>query len=828
MMAQWFECKKKSPDALLLFQLGDFYEAFYDDAVVMSKELELTLTKRQETPMAGVPVHSVENYIERLIGKGYKVAIAEQTSDPLKTKGLVKREIVRVVTPGAHVGSQLTPAHSNNFFVSLTQVGSLFGLAYIDISTGEFQVSEMESFEHLRQELLRLKPSECYTSYKFKEKHKDFLEELNTLSPFLTTAHDDWRFDHQLAYEALVQHFKVQSVDGFGLKAKVAAINAAGALLTYLRDTLMQPVDHIQSLSTYTSDEYMELDYLAEKHLELVDPQGSNKTSTLFYTLNQTRTAMGGRLLKTWIKQPLLDLEKLQGRQEAVSTLLGYPDKLQHLEEMTSKIRDTERLISKIGSRLVSPRDFTALAESFRAIAELKALLSTLPLSPLLQEVEQKLNPLPELTQLIQRAIAEEPALRLGEGDVIQEGYSEKLDELRRLRKDSHSWIACYQTHLREQTGIKTLKVGYSRAFGYHIEVSKGQADKMPHSFARRQTLTNSERFISPELKTYETKILSAEEEALRLETELFTEVRTKVMGFAAEVQVTSKAVAYLDVLQCFAKVAQEQGYTCPELTNGYDLEIVEGRHPVVERILGANFVCNDANLSHGKEQLMIITGPNMSGKSTYIRQVALIVLMAQIGSFVPAKSAKIGLVDKIFTRIGASDDLFRGQSTFMVEMAETASILNNVTDRSLVILDEIGRGTSTYDGISIAWAVAEFLLTAEGKRAKTLFATHYFELTKLPEKVPMAVNYHIAVQEVADHIIFLHKILPGGADRSWGIHVARLAGMPSWVIERSGDILKQLEDNRSSEKVFTPEKPKRLPPVKKKKARAENQLSFL
>jgi len=805
MMAQWHACKEQAKDALLLFQMGDFYEAFYDDAVLLSKTLDLTLTQRQGIPMAGIPLHTCESYIDRLVAKGFRVAVADQTEDPAKTKGLVKREIIRVVTPGTIVNSSLISDKANNFFAALTQVGSILGLAFVDLTTGEFSVCEFENETDLLNEIYRLRPAEFITSQKFREKHPILLEELKQSYQFLVTVLEDWKFEHKLCYGQLTNHFKVHSVDGYGLKGKVAGINAAGSLLTYLKDILLHNLDHILDVSTYSTSQYMMLDCMTQRNLELTE--ALHQGQTLLDVLDHTKTPMGGRMLRHWIKQPLLSIPEITRRQEAITDLITLNGK-----ETLQSVRDIERLMAKISSNYASPKDLVALRRSFEAIPKVKKALA-LAKAPLLKEMDTLLNPLPEMTQLIARAIVDEPPLRVSDGHIIREGFHQELDELRKICQDNKAWIACYQTHLREQLGIKTLKVGYNRMFGYYIEVSKGQTDKMPSTFIRRQTLVNSERYISPELKSYETKVLTAEEKIGGIETELFGQIKTEVARFATQATQVAHAVATIDCLRSLAEAAQSGGYTRPEVHSEYDMQIVAGRHPVIElSTTGTAFVPNDTDMNGETDRLFLITGPNMSGKSTYIRQVALITIMAQMGSYIPAQSARIGLVDKVFTRIGASDDLSRGQSTFMVEMSETANILNNATDRSLVILDEIGRGTSTYDGISIAWAVAEYLLTAEGKLAKTLFATHYWELTKLEERVPGAVNYNVAVQECDDQVIFLHKIIRGGTDKSYGIHVARLAGMPTWVLDRSVEILEHLEENANRKSAFEPQKAKKRP----------------
>jgi DNA mismatch repair protein MutS len=814
MMAQWHACKANAKDALLLFRMGDFYEAFYEDAITLSKEIELTLTSRQGIPMAGIPHHASEGYIDKLVGKGIRVAIAEQTEDPKQAKGLVKREIVRIVTPGTLINSSLLTDHSNNFFAAAAQVGSLYGLAVIDLTTAEFRTFESDSCSDLFCELHRLRPAELLTSDKFAHRHAKLLEELKLSHPLLINTQEEWRFDHQMAYNNLTEHFGVHNLDSFGLKGMAAAINASGTLLTYLRDALSMPVRHIHSLQMYAAKDYLFLDRTTQRNLELTESfRDRSRINTLIHTLDHTHTPMGARLIRQWMLQPLLDISEIRRRQEAVEAFVQPASN--DLPTFLSCIRDLERLMMKISSAYASPRDLWALKESLLQIPHLKRTLHNYR-APLIQEDYARLKDLHELVSLIQNALVEDPPMRINEGQIFRHGYCQELDELRTISRDGKSWIVQYQSRLREETGIKTLKVSFTNAFGYYIEVSKGQAERVPQTFQRRQTLVNSERFISPELKEYEQKVLTAEERIVKLEAELFNHLRVKTAEWAQDVWEIARAIARIDCLHSLAVAAKKGHYCKPLVDNSHLLHIVGGRHPVIEASsMGKSFTPNDTLLDDEGNRLILLTGPNMAGKSTYIRQVALIALMAHMGSFVPAQSAHIGQIDKIFTRIGASDDLSRGQSTFMVEMSETANILRHATTRSLVVLDEIGRGTSTYDGISIAWAVAEYLLTTEGRQAKTLFATHYWELTKLEERIKGAVNYNVAVQELNDDIRFLHKIVKGGTDKSYGIHVARLAGMPVQVVNRSKEILSHLEENSGNRDGFALN---RLPkPVKAK-----------
>lgn len=815
MMAQWQTCKDAAKDSILFFRMGDFYEAFYDDAVLIARELELTLTCRHDIPMSGVPHHTCDGYIDKLISKGYRVAIAEQTEDPKTAKGLVKREIVRVVTPGTVINSNLLSDKSNNYIAAVTRVNSIYGLALLDLTTSDFRVIEFDKEHDLLNEIYRFQPTEFVVSKKFKDRHPPLFDDIKKTYDVLINELEDWLFDHQVTHDALINHFRVHSLDGFGLRGAVAGINAAGALINYLQDNLSLSLDHILEIQTYTTSQFASLDRMTHRNLELTESlNDGTRKNTLLAVLDHTGTPMGARLLRQWIKQPLLSIDEINLRQDAVEAFFNHRELLDHLNHLFNNVRDLERLITKISSGYASPRDIVALRFSLESIPAIKSSLQAITgISQLLKLEESKLSPLPEVVQLIRTALVDEPPMKINDGGVFKEGYHKELDELRELSRDSKSWLARYQTQLREQTNIKTIRVGYTKMFGYYIEVSRGQAEKMPDTFERRQTLVNAERYITPELKEYESKVLNAEERIVAIENELFLQLRQEIARFVDPVNKTAQALAKIDALQSLATVARANDYVRPIVNESQVLQIVNGRHPVIEAAGNSDkFVPNDTLLDDEQCRLMLITGPNMAGKSTYIRQVALIVIMAQIGSFVPAKSAQIGVVDKVFTRIGASDDIARGHSTFMVEMIETANILNNATSRSLVILDEIGRGTSTYDGISIAWSIAEYLLTTEGKLAKTLFATHYWELTKLEEKVPGAVNYNVAVNEQEDNIVFLRKIVRGGTDKSFGIHVGRLAGLPSPVIARAKEILVHLEENANRKSVFEPSKPKRAP----------------
>ncbi len=791
MMSQWQACKERAGEALVLFRLGDFYEAFHEDAKLIAKELHLTLTKRSEVPMCGVPVQSLEATIDKLIARGHKVAIAEQLEDPKECKGIVKRQIVRTITPGTLIHSSLLEEKSNNFVAALTQVGSIYGLALLDLTTADFRVLECEDPTQVIDELSRQTPSELIVSAHLKKGGHPLLTTLKELLACALTERPPWHFDHETCLHTLLMHFGVSTLDGFGLRGLVAAINAAGSLLSYVSDELQLSVQHIERMHKESVQEGMVIDRAALTHLELTASLSGNKESTLLKHLDHTSTAMGARKLKQWILRPLIDPEKIGARQDAIASLFPH---LSAFTSALSPIQDMERLIMRLSAGYGSPRDCHALRLSLQALPAIKEALTTLS-APLLQALSHELIDLSDLAAIIEKALVEEPPMRLSDGGIFKAGYHEELDELRDLVLGSQEWIASYQSKLREETGIKTLKVGFTKAFGYYIEVSRTQSGKMPPTFHRRQTLVGAERFISDELKTYEERALSASEKIARLEHALFQELREKIAAKTQEILLIASRIATLDCLLSLAHVAHMHAYTCPQVDESNCIEICKGRHPVIERSLKTgSFIPNDTLIDEKENRLLLITGPNMAGKSTYMRQVALIVILAQIGSFVPAERAHIGIVDKVFTRIGASDDLARGQSTFMVEMAETASILHNATARSLVILDEIGRGTSTFDGISIAWAVAEYLLTHTSRRAKTLFATHYFELTELEAMIPGAVNYNVLVQESDEGIVFLHTIARGSADKSYGIHVAKLAGLPPAVIKRAEARLKRLE----------------------------------
>lgn len=798
MMQQWHECKQKAKGALLLFRLGDFYEAFYEDAAILSKELDLTLTKRQDTPMSGIPFHASDNYIDKLIARGYRVAIAEQMEDPKATKGLVKRDIVRIMSPGSVITSGLLEEKSHNYLVSIALVNKIFGISLLDITTGTFTILEVEEEKNLLDELAKFHPKEVLFSEKAAKLFPELVQEIKRSFTQTVLTLPDSLYDLKLTTERLRNHFGVHSLDGFGISAETTSLLAAGALLTYVCDDLCLNLSHVRTIKKHESGLYMAIDRATQKHLELFSSLRKDDVDfSLLHFMDYTETPMGGRKLKQVLQYPLLSLAEIIKRQDAVEALLPLVDRIR---PFLSKIRDLERLIMRIETNYASPKDLLALADSLDQLPLLSESLS-LSNSTLIQELSAKLVTQTALTAHIRKALVTNPPLKLSDGNVFAKGYNASLDELKEIQEEVSDWMSRYQNKLKEDSGIKTLKVGYTKAFGFYIEVSKAAAKEVPPSFFRRQTLVNAERFITDELKAFEYKLLHAEERIKALEAELFSALRERICQEREAIRSSSEAVALLDVLFSFATLSIKERYVRPLIDESNSYEIEEGRHPIVEKNLGMeSFIPNPLCLNE-RERMMVITGPNMAGKSTYIRQVALIAIMAQAGCFVPAKRVRLGILDKVFSRIGASDDISRGQSTFMVEMSETANILNNATPRSLIILDEIGRGTSTYDGVSIAWAVADFLLNHPKGAPKTLFATHYFELTALESELKGAVNYNVAVHESASGIVFLRKIVKGGTDKSYGIHVARLAGLPSSVIHKAESILKKLEKQQKLSK---------------------------
>ncbi|MEN6371172.1 MAG: DNA mismatch repair protein MutS [Armatimonadota bacterium] len=796
MLTQYKSIKSQYPDVILMFRLGDFYEMFGDDAVLASRELEIVLTSRDagasgKMPMCGVPHHSVERYIARLISRGYRVAICDQMEDPKLAKGLVKRDVTRVVTPGTILEDGMLNAKSNNYLAALVPNETHTGLAVVDISTGEFIVTEIDghdSVPKVMEELARLSPAECLV----REIDRDLMPQVKSASGGYVTQYEESDICIQPARERLTSHFGTASLRGFGCEDMSVGIEAAAMVLDYLKHTNAPALQHISSIATYSTAGFMVLDPAARRNLELVQsisPEGKGKS--LLSILDRTKTAMGGRLIRKWLDQPLLDVPRIVQRQESVEELYLGSLLRGEIREMLSDVQDMERLMSRIVIGNANARDLVGLAVSLEALPPIKAALAEAH-CPMLKQLSDEIDSLEHVVSIIRTAITDDPPAAVKDGNIIRKGFNSDLDILRSAATDGRDWITNLEATERDRTGIKNLKVGYNSVFGYYIEISKSNQKLIPEDYIRKQTTVNGERYITPELKEYEARVLGADEKAVDLEYRLFTEVREKVADEARSVGRVAHAVAELDVLASLAEVAALNGYTRPVVDDNEEITIRNGRHPVVEQFLTDDrFVPNDTFLNCETDQLLIITGPNMAGKSTYLRQVALIVLMAQIGSFVPADEAKIGVVDRIFTRVGAHDELASGQSTFMVEMNETANILNNATRRSLIVLDEIGRGTSTYDGLSIAWAVAEQIMVIG---AKTLFATHYHHLNELEKDKPGVKNYRIAVKEEADRIVWLRKIMPGGTDRSYGIEVARLAGLPADVITRAAEILSDLE----------------------------------
>ncbi|MGI6706868.1 MAG: DNA mismatch repair protein MutS [Clostridia bacterium] len=827
MMRQYLQIKEKYKDALLFFRLGDFYEMFFDDAILASKELEITLTGRdcgleERAPMCGVPFHSAESYINRLIEKGYKVAICEQLSDPAESKGLVERDVIRVITPGTVIEESMLEEKKNNYLASLYKNGSIVGIASVDVSTGEFNVGQItmdSTGTKLRDELARIQPKEIIVNEEIYKAREEF-PGITAESSSLINCYHSWSFEYETAYRKLLRHFQVHNLQGFGCQDLHEGICAAGALLEYLTQTQKKALSHINHINAYRQETYMILDAFTRRNLELTETiRGKSKRGSLLWLLDKTDTAMGGRLLRKWIEEPLVDAEKIKERLDSVETLKNDIVLHTNLRTELKGIYDIERLVSRISYGSVNARDCVSLEQSIHGIPRIKKLLEGIG-TRLLSAIHDELDPLEDVFQLLDDAIVEDPPVSVKEGSIIKEGYNEELDQLRQASSQGKEWIAKLEKEEKEKTGIRTLKIGYNKVFGYYIDVTKSYYHLVPKHYIRKQTLTNSERYITPELKEMEERILGADEKSVQLEYQLFCEIRGKLSNEIKRMQKTARALAHLDVLQSLATVASENSYVKPEITTGEKIEIIDGRHPVVEKTLAdEQFVPNDTLLNQDDNRVLIITGPNMAGKSTYMRQVALITLMAHIGSFVPASKASISITDRIFTRVGASDDLSSGQSTFMVEMTEVANILHNATPRSLLILDEIGRGTSTFDGLSIAWAVIEFICDKNKIGAKTLFSTHYHQLTELEKKLPGVKNYRVSVKEHGDDIIFLHKIVRGGADRSFGVQVAKLAGIPDDVIERAKRILRDLEDADIHRQTFQDHFQEAAPAVEDSKA---------
>ncbi len=800
LMRQYTRIKERYTDAILFFRMGDFYEMFNEDAKVASRILQIALTKRGKSegvdiPLCGVPYHAGESYIAKLIRRGFKVAVCEQVEDPKKARGIVKREVVRVVTPGTVLEEGMLKERENLYLAAWIVNGEGLGLSFLDLGTGEFLLTEKKGGDLLEFLLGRFGTYEPRELIVPEESRKSpFLQHLLRETPGISVQYmEGWAFEGAEAYRRLTRHFQTATLEGFGCEEEKLGISAAGALLRYVEETQKSALPHIRGIRTVRDGERMFLDAATIRNLELVRSSlDGGKEGTLLHVLDRTRTAMGGRTFRNYLLNPLLDVREIRRRQDAVSELFENPGILRRIQETLDPVHDLERLISRATLGVAHARDLLALGASLSLMPKIRRETASLQ-DPFLKELSGRVDELDDVCRLIRDAIHEEPSLTLREGRLIRDGYSPELDELRSIGREGKGWIARLESRERERTGIGNLKVKYNKVFGYYIEVTKANLGEVPEDYIRKQTLVNAERFITPELKEYETRVLSAQDRIVELEAELFMEVRRRVADEAPRIQKTARALAVLDVICSLAETAGMNRYVRPDVTEESRIVIREGRHPVLELLETVeSFVPNDTDLDTDRNRLLVITGPNMAGKSTYMRQVALIVLMAQMGGFVPASEAKIGVVDRIFTRVGASDALVRGQSTFMVEMNETANILNNATERSLIVLDEIGRGTSTFDGISIAWAVAEFIHNRI--RARTLFATHYHELTELAITLSGVKNYNIAVREWNDEVIFLRKIMEGGADKSYGIQVARLAGLPAGVVERAREVLSNLE----------------------------------
>ena len=827
MMVQYRNVKAEIPsDTLLLFRMGDFYELFFDDAIRGSQLMDIALTKRAGIAMAGIPFHSLTNYLPKILEAHVKVAIAEQVEDPKLAKGIVKREITQIITPGTIIDGNVLSSQKSNFLVSIHRgKKDLFGLATLDISTGDFRITQLESKEHLETEVQRLQPAECIISESlYKEWDRDGFPDVPHKTSW--TSVEDWTFDTSVAIDALHRHFDVASLDGFGCNDFPVAVQAAGAILHYSQNNLRRNANHITQIAPYFSTDYMIIDRISQRNLELVEPLFTDShCATLLSVLDQTITPMGSRMIREWILRPLLDIKRIEARLDAIRVFVDDQLLLLELCEVLKLVMDLERTVSRLNVGSANARDMLVLQRALTAIPGIKSIISTNLCSTLLNAIHRRLFDLPEINEMITKAIVEDPPLTIKEGGMIQEGYNIYLDELRSATKEGKNWIADLQKKEQERTGIKSLKIRYNRVFGYYIEISKSNLENAPKNYLRKQTLVNAERFITPELKEIEDKITGAEEKSKALEYELFQEIRTQVLTETANIQLTARAIAELDTIGSLAQVSLKNNYKRPNLNDDLLIEIRAGRHPVVDNSKEDEpFVPNDTVLNITSDQMLIITGPNMAGKSTYIRQVALLVLMAQMGCYIPAESANIGITDRVFTRIGAADDLSRGQSTFMVEMIETARILNNATPKSLIILDEIGRGTSTFDGLSIAWAMAEYLHNNSKVRSRTLFATHYHELTELSLTLTGVKNYNVAVRESGETIRFLRKIMPGAADKSYGIHVARLAGLPKPVIERAKEVLANLEGNTLD---TVDHQPKLAKKSKKKKFNHAQQMTL-
>ncbi len=794
------ETKSQYQDCILFYRLGDFYEMFFEDALTASRELEITLTgkncgQEERAPMCGVPYHAAENYLNRLVSKGYKVAICEQVEDPKTAKGIVKRDVVRIVTPGTNLDTQALDETRNNYIMCIVYIADRYGVSVADISTGDYFVTEIPDSARLMDEIYRFSPSEIICNEAFYMSGMD-LDGMKERLGITIYSLDSWYFDDEVCRRKLLEHFKVSSFAGLGLADYDCGVISAGALLQYLLETQKNSMSNLTHITPYASGKYMMLDSSTRRNLELCETlREKQKRGSLLWVLDKTKTAMGARTLRKYVEQPLIDKSEITKRLEAVGELKEQAVSREEIREYLSPVYDLERLVTKITYGSANPRDLTAFRCSLEMLPPIRYILEEMQCG-LLKNIYKDMDALEDLCALIKEAIQEEPPIAMKEGNIIRDGYNEEVDKLRRAKSDGKEWLAKLESDEREKTGIKNLRIKYNKVFGYYLEVTNSYREMVPDYYTRKQTLANAERYITPELKELEDMILGAEDKLYALEYEIYCQVRDTIAAEVERIQKTAKAVAALDAFASLALVAERNNYVRPNINEKGVIDIKEGRHPVVEQMIPNDmFISNDTYLDDKKHRISIITGPNMAGKSTYMRQTALIALMAQVGSFVPAKSADIGLSDRIFTRVGASDDLASGQSTFMVEMTEVANILRNATSKSLLILDEIGRGTSTFDGLSIAWAVVEYISDTKLLGAKTLFATHYHELTELEGKVSNVNNYCIAVKEKGDDIVFLRKIVKGGADKSYGIQVAKLAGVPELVIERAKEIVEELSN---------------------------------
>ena len=801
LMQQYMQIKEQYKDCILFYRLGDFYEMFFEDAKICSKELEIALTGKsigneERAPMCGVPYHAVDNYLSKLITRGYRVAICEQVEDPKTAKGLVKRDVVRIVSPGTNLNTQVLDETRNNYLMSIVHTTNIYGISVVDITTGDYFVTEIDSNRKLMDEIYKWSPSEIICNDTFLVSGID-IGALKSIYNISLSPLEPWYFDDTLCIRALMEHFDVGSLDGIGLKDYTIGTIAAGSIMQFLIETQKTALSHITKLTPYTYEKFMLLDSSTVRNLELTETiRDKQKRGSLLWILDKTKTAMGARLLRNYLEQPLIDYEMITQRLLAVDQLKENMITREEIREYLNPIYDLERLMGKISYKSAGPRDLIAFKSSLEMLPHIKFLIKNID-SQHIQVIHNELDDLSDIYELINTAIEDESPINVKEGGIIREGYNDEVDRLRRAKTEGKDWLMDLETKEREATGIKNLKIKYNRVFGYYLEVTNSYKDLVPDGWTRKQTLANAERYTTNQLKELEDIILGAEDKLFSLEYDLFCEIRDQIGLEVKRIQQTAKAIARLDVFASLALVAERNNYVCPGINTEGEISIKNGRHPVVEKTISNDmFVANDTLLDNGSNRVSIITGPNMAGKSTYMRQTALIVLMAQIGSFVPADSANIGIVDRIFTRVGASDDLSGGQSTFMVEMTEVANILRNASKNSLLILDEIGRGTSTFDGLSIAWAVIEHISNSSILGAKTLFATHYHELTELEGKLEGVNNYCIAVKEQGDDIIFLRKIVKGGADKSYGIQVAKLAGVPSSVLKRANDIVNELSGN--------------------------------